>query len=304
MIDSQKLDEIEYLQQQIVALQKALKMEQDRICELESERGMAEVAAGVLHNIGNTLTPSKIVISTLLRKMEQSTLRKHLRTILHPFEQLVLDSDLVEGEKQKLLKIIKILPETLEEEYVQYINNITNVQDKQEHIISIIALQGRYAHFKSDYASVDVEHIINDAISIQSESLEKRGISVSQDIQVQHTLKIQELNLLQTLINIIKNAYEAIDMYPSSEKVIIITARECDDQQIEIKIRDSGIGFEKGTEQGFFDFGYTSKESGSGFGLHFCCYFIQSIGGNIYAQSDGIGKGAEFIIVLPLMQDV
>jgi signal transduction histidine kinase len=56
------------------------------------------------------------------------------------------------------------------------------------------------------------------------------------------------------------------------------------------------------SEQGLsnlFRHGYTTKRSGSGFGLHSAANFINGIGGTINAESDGVGRGAQFCITLP-----
>ena len=85
----------------------------------EYEGGMAEMSVGVLHNIGNTLTPSKIAISMLLERMRNSTIRKHMTSIMQLFEEAIPSCDISDEEKQKLLKIIKVLPGSMEEEYEQ-----------------------------------------------------------------------------------------------------------------------------------------------------------------------------------------
>jgi len=135
---------------------------------------------------------------------------------------------------------------------------------------------------------------------MQSESISKRGIEVIINSDKLPRIKIQESKLLQVLVNLIKNAYESIDLNPAGNKCITINCSVEDNSYIVIKIKDSGIGFIPGTQQKFFDFGFTNKADGSGFGLHFCAHFLQSIDGDIIAYSEGEGKGAEFIINLPL----
>ena len=49
-----------------------------------------------------------------------------------------------------------------------------------------------------------------------------------------------------------------------------------------------------------FTYGFTTKKGGKGFGLHYCANYIQSIGGSIRAESEGPGKGAEFLITIPV----
>ncbi|MCW8928671.1 MAG: HAMP domain-containing histidine kinase [Gammaproteobacteria bacterium] len=294
--------ECDNLKAQIKQLKNELDQVTNDLLKHEYEGGMAEMSVGVLHNIGNTLTPSKIAISMLLQRLDKSPLRTHLKKILQPLENVIPDSNLPENEKQKLLKIIQILPGSLEEEYEQNILDVEKIRDKQEHIASIIALHMRYSHLKVDYCEVSVSRIIDDAVSIQSESISKRKIEIIKEIEEIPYIKIQESKLLQIFVNLLKNAYESIDLNPESNKQICLKAYvdENSNNQVIVKIKDTGIGFSAGAEKNFFDFGYTSKSEGSGFGLHFCANFLKSIDGHIIAQSEGEGKGAEFTIYLPI----
>ncbi len=297
-------DEYKQLNDQIQELKYELAQAQKKLLNQEFETGMVEMSVGVLHNIGNILTPSKIVLSVLLKRLDDSPLRKHIKKILLPLEEMIPSCNLSDSEKQKILKIIQILPDSLIEEYAQNINDIEKIRDKQEHIASIIALHMRYSHLNVDYCEVSVSQIIDDAISMQSESIRKRGITIKKEINILPHLKIQESKLLQILVNLLKNAYESIDLNPQSKKIITFQSYVDDsiknEDMIVIKIIDSGVGFTPEMEPNFFDFGYSTKEAGSGFGLHFCASFLHNIGGQISAFSDGEGKGADFTIYLPL----
>ena len=48
-----------------------------------------------------------------------------------------------------------------------------------------------------------------------------------------------------------------------------------------------------------FSHGFTTKENGSGFGLHSCANIMKELGGTIDAQSDGPGRGATFAVEMP-----
>ena len=52
--------------------------------------------------------------------------------------------------------------------------------------------------------------------------------------------------------------------------------------------------------QKIFNYGFTTKKSGNGFGLHSAANAMTEMGGTIKLQSEGIGKGATFTIELPL----
>ncbi|HEO1347682.1 TPA: ATP-binding protein, partial [Legionella pneumophila] len=49
-----------------------------------------------------------------------------------------------------------------------------------------------------------------------------------------------------------------------------------------------------------FSFGFTTKKNGHGFGLHCSAIYARDLGGTLYAESNGNGKGAQFVLDLPI----
>ena len=86
------------------------------------------------------------------------------------------------------------------------------------------------------------------------------------------------------------------------------TRIEVDAEQGGIKlcrVRDNGTGFEEDVRNRVFQRGYTSKGEGAttGLGLHWCANAVASMGGRIFADSQGEGQGAEFHVLLPAKSD-
>ena len=102
----------------------------------------------------------------------------------------------------------------------------------------------------------------------------------------------------------IKNAIEAIDLNPDVKGagIIRVSAQPIDNDQFLLVVKDNGCGIEPDKIQKIFEFGFTGKVGGSGFGLHSVATFIQSIGGSIECNSEGRGHGVAFEIRLPMKQ--
>ena len=103
----------------------------------------------------------------------------------------------------------------------------------------------------------------------------------------------------QVFMNILSNAIQAI---PESGKIFIKTREEND--EVKISIRDTGHGMSDETKQKIFDPFYTTKEvgKGTGLGLSISYGIIERHSGKIEVNSE-IGKGTEFIIILPIHQN-
>ncbi|MCK5229870.1 MAG: HAMP domain-containing protein [Desulfobulbaceae bacterium] len=267
------------------------------------EAGMAEMAVGVLHNIGNAITPAKVGLSLVLKRLEESPLRTGLAGSLEPLATVIDQDALIsEEEKQRLSKIISLMPKGIREEYDQIIAEIRKIKVKQEHIEGIIGLQMRYTKLVGDFEPVDLNRLVSHALQMLDESLAKRDVRVVMNTGRLPLIRAEEAKLLQILINLIKNGYEAMEETPVERRELVISTSydPGDLGQVVFRIQDNGCGFAPADWEKLFTFGYSSKERGSGFGLHSCANYLIANKGSIEALSAGLGKGAEFVIRLPV----
>ena len=69
---------------------------------------------------------------------------------------------------------------------------------------------------------------------------------------------------------------------------------------VQIIVTDNGVGIPAENITRIFGFGFTSKKTGHGFGLHTSAIAAKEMGGSLVAQSNGVGKGATFTLELPV----
>ena len=279
------------------------------------EAGIAENSIDVLHSIGNGITPMVVNISQL-KELKHFSLISHYLSQLH--ETLLthhqigdLDNFLASDEKGKrILPFIKQLEE-------QLINASTDVEKKAkkislqlEYITNIINLQQKYAHSQNYSETVKLVDVIHDAIEIIELALKKRNIKVNIKI-LQETLelKINQNAFVQVLLNLLKNAMESLDeksrgKQENFNKIINIKAITNDEQMIQVTIEDNGIGASPETIDNAFKFGFSTKNRGSGFGLHNCANFIKKNKGQMELTSLGKGKGVKVQFTLPALRSL
>lgn len=294
------------LQQQIQQLQQDIVRLQEGIASQSHKAGLTEMALGVLHNIGNSITPAKVGTSLLLKRMQESPIKKGLAVALAPLVDVIDQTSLSSEEKIKLKKILQLLPQTLEEEYSMNLAELEKIRMKQAHIESIIAMQMRYSHIVSTATDVDLNRVVKDALLMLDESLAKRAIQVEKKFGTLETVRADESRLLQILINLVKNAYEAMEDLPSVDRILRIhtflgkATDEGAGTWVCVSVQDQGVGFTQEDQKRFFNFGYTSKAGGSGFGLHASYEYIKEIQGKLDCHSAGRHQGAVFTLKLPL----
>ncbi len=105
-----------------------------------------------------------------------------------------------------------------------------------------------------------------------------------------------EVELSQALLNLIKNASEAIEG-TRREGIIQVSIRECF-PWIELKVSDNGCGIPSDQLEQVFAPLFTTKEDGTGIGLANVCATVESHGGVISVESHP-DHGSEFTIMLP-----
>jgi two-component system, sporulation sensor kinase B len=182
--------------------------------------------------------------------------------------------------------------ENLTKEQHLYISiSIEELDRAQEIINQYLAL----AKPQTDqYEIIDLTSVIQQSIDVMHSYAILNSIHISQ--QVESSLEIEglKLEIQQVLINIIKNAIEAI----KSEGEIWISASKNSDGFVSIQIKDNGVGM---TEDQIKKLGspyYSTKEKGTGLGLTVCHQIVKQMGGQIMIKSE-LKKGTCFTINLP-----
>jgi C4-dicarboxylate-specific signal transduction histidine kinase len=92
------------------------------------------------------------------------------------------------------------------------------------------------------------------------------------------------------------NARFALKEQTAGPRQLWLELRRRDAESVELVVRDSGIGIEADVLGRLFEFGFTTKKGGHGFGLHSSAILAKELGGGLEASSDGAGKGARFVL--------
>ena len=112
-------------------------------------------------------------------------------------------------------------------------------------------------------------------------------------------VRVDRHKVLQILINLLRNAKYAMDAQNAPVKRLVVRVGIASPDRVKITIGDNGVGIPPDHLTRIFNHGFTTKKDGHGFGLHSGANAAKEMGGTLTAHSDGLGKGAEFILELP-----
>lgn len=277
---------------------------QKRITALSRRAGMSEVATSVLHNIGNILNSVNVSIEVVQNSLNESSF-KNLTQITEMIKDHYdnLNQYLFEDPKGKLLlKYLIPLVEQLKKEHLLNLNEIQSLKDSIKHIEDIVGTQKIISGISGVTEKVFLSNVIDSAIEMCSASIEKTDIKIEKEVIVNIFVITDISKLLQILVNLIQNAKYALASsdYIIPNKKITIKIHNHKDNKIDITISDNGIGIEQKNLINIFSLGFTTKITGHGFGLHSSAIAANELGGSLRAISEGKGKGATFILTIPI----
>lgn len=149
----------------------------------------------------------------------------------------------------------------------------------------------------------DIGTLVVDALNLSDVFLKYAKIKTELNVTTNRKIHIAKNEMIQVLLNLFKNAHDAIVEQKIAHGKIIVNVEEHEDG-LQVSIEDNAGGISDDVMEKIFDIYFTTKdpEHGTGLGLHMSKYIIEeSFGGKIWVQNTR--RGARFVIVLPYTQD-
>jgi two-component system NtrC family sensor kinase len=287
------------------AAQDTLRANTRDMLRLSHEAGMAEVAAGVLHNIGNALNSINVSAELLADHLHSrgidalATLRTFFRT--PPPKATVVFAAHPDGPALRDFAAAYI--EHCSTDLHKAGEELTALRAGVGHLKEIVARQQTLAKAprRSEYFALD--EAIREALLIDKTEghAGTPGLRVLQttDGSPPWTVHADHSAVVQILINLLANARAAIATAAPPEPLLRIHLGPGSETHLTIAIIDNGVGIHADQLLSIFSYGFTTKSGGHGFGLHNAANTARLLGGALRVRSDGPGRGAAFTLELP-----
>jgi PAS domain S-box-containing protein len=273
-----------------------------QLIDTSRNAGMADVATGVLHNVGNVLNSVGVSATSVGDRLRRSKVNKLLRVTAMLREQNGhLAEFLTSDPKGKLIpEYLTTVADELAGEQGELIAKMTTVAEHIEHIKEIVAMQQNYAKVSGVYENLAAAELVDDALRLNVVAFERHHIELIREFD-ENTPKIcvDRHKFLQILINLLRNAKHAMQDAGELDRRMVIRVGPASPDRVKIVVSDNGVGIAREHMTKIFNHGFTTKKDGHGFGLHSGANAAKEMGGSLSARSDGPGKGAEFTLELP-----
>lgn len=271
--------------------------------QIESARqlGMAEVSASVLHNVGNVLNSVAVSIDLISEKNAASKLSglENLRQMINEHKDDLTDFIEKDSRGSKIPQFLNALADYWEVEKKLISSETASLVKNIQHIKDIISTQQSLNKISEMEQVILIDEVINESLLIIGLDNSQQNITIERKYAKIKPFMIDKVKLLQILVNVLRNAKEAVNASPKVTKEIIIKTVYLDKNRIVIHIIDNGVGVLAKDLKKVFIYGFTTKPNGHGFGLHSSALAVNGMGGQMHVHSDGPEMGATFTIELP-----
>jgi signal transduction histidine kinase len=265
------------------------------------QAGFAELARGIMHNLGNAMTPLRVRVSLLAERLRAAP----VADVAAAASELASDGAQT-ARAADLAQFIKIGCEQIEAA-IEAAHGDVLVMERQASIVTAtLAEQTASASNEQVLESVRLPELLAQTLDIVPDASRRRlVVEADESLHAVGAVTVARTVLRLVLQNLIINAADAVQEAGLSQGAVRLRAdieREEGAAKLHIQCQDNGVGIAPENLKRVFEQGFSTKPrtTNRGIGLHWCANAIRSLGGRIWAVSDGPGRGAIMHVILPL----
>ena len=266
------------------------------LAEVSRRAGMADMATGVLHNVGNALNSVNISSDLAAKRLEKLRLGglERIATLLGQ-EQ----TEPLEDASRKVAHYLRELSHHLCGEKDAILEELAALAKHIDHIKSVVSRQQRYAMTFDMSEPTCPKELMEEALSISHRAHDSQDVEVIRKYGDVPEINTDRHKVLQILVNFISNAKHALSASSTQPRKLVLSVEALPDRGVRFLVDDTGSGIAAEDLPKLFLYGFTRRDAGHGFGLHASALFASELGGKVHGTSAGPGKGASFCLELP-----
>ncbi len=294
-------DEIAVLAREFDRMVERVAESRRQLVDQSFHAGFAELAKGVLHNLGNAMTPLGVRLSKLSDRLRDAP----EGDVEVAFAELA-QADLAPERRADLEEFLRLACRELAASVRDSKSDVAVVQRQSSIVQSALSELMRSTRNAHVVESVRLPELVAQTLEIVPDTCRQRlVVNTDESLRKVGAVQVARTVLRLILQNLIINASDAVRDAGRDKGVLHFAAEivgEADEAQLHLHCKDDGVGIEAANLQRVFDRDFTTKsrETNYGIGLHWCANAIGALGGRIWAVSEGPGLGASMHLMLPL----
>jgi two-component system, NtrC family, sensor kinase len=300
-LDLRRDDEIGVLAREFDRMVERVAHSRTQLVDQSFQAGFAELAAGVLHNLGNAMTPIGVRLASLTERLRAAP--------VEDAEQAAAELCGGTADTQRnadLQEFLRLACRDLARTMKLAHEDVAVVTRQAAVIQSALSEQMRSARNQHVIEPVRLTELVAQSLEIVPDACRARLVIDADDtLRGLGVVRVARTVLRLILQNLIINAAEAVRDAGKASGVLQVSAEivhEAERQQLHLHCKDDGVGIPVQNLTRVFESGFSTKssETNHGIGLHWCANAINALGGRIWATSDGPGRGTSIHLIVPL----
>ena len=294
-------DEISRLAREFDRMVERVAESRRQLVDRAFQSGYAELARGIMHNLEGAMTVFGSRLSLLTGRLhgvpvaDVAAAAGELAGAPVPAER---HADLAQFVKLGLEEIEAVLGEA---------HGDLGVMERQAAIVTAtLAEQRKSAETEQLLETVRLPDLLSQALEIVPDGCRRRlEVEADDSLRAVGPVTVARTVLRLVLQNLIINAADAVQAAGLAQGRLRLTAdieHAAGQPLLHLQCNDNGAGIAPENLQRVFESGFSTKprSTNDGIGLHWCANAIRSLGGRIWAVSDGPGRGASMHVTLPI----
>lgn len=295
----QRTKQLNQVNKQIIEKNSKLEEKNNQIKQMQKvaidqahKAGMAEMSTGILHEIGNMVNSLSI---SLEQVGSHNSELKQLQTKLEKAVPLLQDEN---APKEKVIDYLTKLSELFQTLHTSILKEVSFLMTRSDLIKQAVTTQQSYARNRHMSERISLDLVVKECISLQQSSLKKHNITIKMHYGNVPPLDLQKNKLMHIIMNLLRNSTEALDEVKDRDRIITVGTEVPKDPDVKgrIFVQDNGPGISDQNTVKIFEYGFTTKNTGHGFGMHFCANAMKELNGNIAIDQSYEGPGVRFIM--------
>ena len=265
--------------------------------------GVAEMAAGVLHNIGNAVTPLGVKVTAIKHDLQQASaaeMKMAVTELADPATPVERRGDLSKFIELSGVELASVIQRTVSE--------FEPIEAQLDHVQMILMDQQRFSQAKRTLEPLLPSRLLDEVVRLLSEEIQNIAhVEIDPGIIELRCVNASRIALQQVMNNLLINAAESIRETGQKADTGRIRIHGWEQNQhgqgfVHLCFEDNGAGISTDQLSQLFERGFSTKKRGSGLGLHWSANTITAMGGELWAESPGPGSGASMHLLLPFAQ--
>lgn len=290
----ERTDQLEKKNSELASTVQTLENTQQQLVVSEKMASLGQLTAGIAHEINNPIN----FISSNVQALKMDF--QDMQNVLKKVKELEKAKDPVKLTNELITLGKQLDFDLLEEEIGELLGGIERGTERTVNIVSSLRTFSRNS--TDNFAKADIHEGIDSTITILNSQFNGH-ITIEKNYRPLPLIKCQISRLNQVFLNIINNAIQAINSKSNGQLhhgIIKVSTKKMGDQ-IQISIKDNGVGMDEVTQKRLFEPFYTTKDvgEGTGLGLSISYGIIEQHKGKIEVFSSP-DEGTEFLIYLPI----